>query len=307
MKTTAPSDSTWTLHDHNGLLTASVCSSMTFFFSGKQGNFVEAIDQALVHLQPHLTFGVVNGRVSKFTKRKVTTFKKWFETDKEIDDEDGWDFELRAGDQHQRISETSLRFWLRVRRPVEPPWTYSWNNLIGYWQVNLPVEFAQDRSEEFRSLFETLAELLPYRSGFAGFGVQYDGTNAPEEREEATKELLSAHPHLDLDCEIYIIDHMEQQVKTASWLTAITDDLFDQIDSCGLSDSNLTTKRVGHGHIIGFGDDPGQWHTQTAENLTLYRVANRLIEPIRFKGNTFEVGPFSKRNMPWLQEWCGRF
>lgn len=144
----------------------------------------------------------------------------------------------------------------------------------------LPPEWGTDRSAEALELTKELCELLPFRSGLAGFGFEISRYFLEKGNEHALP-LSMRHPGIDVhnqaakECNAVCFDG----VRGVGWLTMLDDAFVEQLGGPPKLDL-CEVIRVKGGIIIKAGDAPAIGDVNRKDDLPAYREAFAYIEPL---------------------------
>lgn len=259
---------------------AMITGEATFYFSELAGNergLVTVYREVKKVIGEHITwYDTEAQRGPRPIKPKdLEALEVWFAPGAVARDE--YEFALGSGASVGEIGPWGFRFG--VERHALP-------ETLGYFQFNVPVQFALADANAFRSVARMVFEALPWTSGHAGLGILFDPGDLDPRRDAAVR----AHcmRYLGLDCSDVLTETeaLRDAIKGADWLTFLGASLTQRLNNATSAASRLhggvTIESLGDGRVmIQAGAQPLLGDINQQEDIGVYRAANEILRPLR--------------------------
>src|SRR5262249_52402114 len=157
-------------------------------------------------------------------------------------------------------------------------------NQASAFHVTLPLEYA-DKSDDLRALVLDLADLIPFRSGLAGYATSVDEGELSRIAEDACKHWLLRYRGIDSMDVTVTTEYTLNKVKGVSWLTAIDHAFVKKLGGLDALRQKLHPPIVVHerknGIVIQAGRKPLLIDTYKDDDESLYKGVDEAIRPVR--------------------------
>jgi TseV toxin immunity protein TsiV len=261
---------------------ALVAFDITFYLTGIAGNedaLIEAYDLVIARLRPAIRWYKTE-RMTQFapiTPTVLQAFPTWFSRKPAERMEFG--LELTAGRSRDEVGRGGFRFF------IAPAML---DREAGYFQFHLPASYSRDDPDALVTLVQTIADVLPFRSGHAGYGVQYDEGTGPERRNLQLRAWCNRYEGLDCNDLGMIREHVVQSIKGVNWITLLDQELCDRVGGVdrlrGDLPAPISVITLRSGCLMRAGVAPGLGDRNRREKLTAYRQVNDALKELRMEG-----------------------
>lgn len=283
----------------DGKIQAVVCLDATIYFREMAREaLIAAYDLLLAQMEGHISW-YCTGTMQQAAPAKGKLrdlFRKWFGGKSRL--RDAYELTLLSGKTDEEVGPWAFEFF------VEP------DNLpgeAGCLRFAMPVECLDQRDRPFSELVERVADVVPYRSGHAGYGVQFDGGHVLPKRDSTIRAWLKRYFCVDGRSLDVAGLQMAEYVKTAAWLTLLDADFVRKLGGLKRIQKQLPATIVVRQNRFGLslqaGSIPVLGDSNTKEDISTYKAINRVIKPIR----TPEHLPFDGLDKQDTEEWLRRF
>jgi hypothetical protein len=182
-------------------------------------------------------------------------------------------------------------------------------------RFSMPLLYVIENRIAFQAMFVSFANKLKAVHGYGGYSLMLSG---PREYEnEAFEAWLAPQANgLDVGYPLFVAEHVENKIKTVSWLTAINNDMLKEIGGVSALQSELPMDWFAYypysnGVVIQAGPKPNAAGIKTDPKPATYVLPNMLLKPLRTTSITsFHSGSVNgepKLNGNAAQEWMERF
>jgi hypothetical protein len=273
----------------DGEIEARVGTAITFYLTQLEGateGLVAAYQQVLVHLAPQVRWYRTERmkRSAPVTPEALQSLPLWFSGK--------WPRRLEYG-----LILTSGQTALEVG-----PWGFQFfiasRNLdleAGYFQVHLPAEWLRDEPDKVVSLARSVAEVLPFRSGHAGYGIQHEEGAVLAERDARIRAWCRRYWGLDCPDLAGIRPFVVGALKGVNWLTFLDREFCERVGGLEALRESLpppiSLTELRSGCMIQAGSAPGLGDRNRREDPGAYRQVNEVLKPLRMESN-------------WSPGWC---
>lgn len=172
-------------------------------------------------------------------------------------------------------------------------------------RMSLPAEWGTAKSAQALELTTELCELLPFRSGSAGFAFEYSRYYEEEALDHAISSSMR-HPGIDIhdsvnDCHAVDFDG----VRGVGWLTILDSKFMKQLGKLPKL-KHCEVIPIKAGAIIKAGPAPAIGDVNRKDNLPAYREAFKLVQPLTEvaieRSPWFDIDTDAEeRTMAWLK------
>lgn len=286
------------VYEEDGEVKALVAADITFYltkFEGAQQGFVKAYEKAIKIVGPHLKWYRTESmkRPKKVTAKELSAFPTWFGP--KAASRDQYDITMTSGDAADEVGPYGFQFWM-VPATLE--------SSSGFFQLNLPMQMLVEKPEEFAQLVRDLAKTLDFRSGHAGFGIQYDEGDMLDDRDEMQRAWCNRYSGIDCRDLALITDSTKDAIKGVNWITLLDADFAEQLG--GIKeirkqlDKAIRVEEVGAGVYIQAGPRPLLGDRNRKEDMSFYKQVNKLIVPIRIS-EEIDLPGYDDDSDEWLE------
>ena len=154
----------------------------------------------------------------------------------------------------------------------------------GFLQVNLPMEVVAEDPGAFLALALDMGGLIGFRSGHAGYGVQYDEGDLDDERDERIGAWCRRYLCVDYRDFAASCEFMGSNIKGVGWLTFLDKDFAKQVGGIAGIKKKLPAgalvRELANGLAIQAGAEPILGDKNCRENIDNYKAIFRLVEPV---------------------------
>jgi hypothetical protein len=170
------------------------------------------------------------------------------------------------------------------------------------FHLALPLDWAKDPGR-FRQLFVDLAELLPFRSGLAGYATQIDEGEASRPADEACRRWLRQYYGIDSIDVIDVSEDVLSKAKGVNWLTAIDKSFARKLGVDKLRrqlPARVQMHPVGDAVILQAGPEPLLLDQYKDEDTSLYAAVDAAIRPVRLSRSILPGFNDAEETAEWL-------
>jgi len=227
------------------------------------------------------------------TKRTFGMVGAWFKPDTPLRDLIG--LEIKDGDEYRSAPYCKLRL---LGEELERAQTSQWSNLIS---MAFPAEWGLTRTQELFELINTLARLIPFRSGHAGFSMECSPYAQESSQTHAWAKSMR-YPGIDISLggRKETIAAGRHAVRGVNWLTLLCAPFVDGLggmekiknklkDGCAFS-------AINGGVLIQAGEAPATGDTNRKDHLPAYQSVYQAVKPL------VEI---AIKNSPWISTGSG--
>jgi hypothetical protein len=294
-------DPTELVFRNDDLRKALVVADFTFYLGASDRVGVglrDALDVVLPLLTPHVRWYRTESmkRSKKVTADVLASVGTWFETDLTKREEIG--LTLLSGQSSDEVGPWGLKFRIQPRLLATKSASF---------RVSLPTS-AFDDVRSFVSLVTTVAAKMPFRSGHAGYSVEYDEGDLSPAREQQMRAWHARFLALDARDLALSGARFAAGVKGPSWLTLLDTEFVAGLGghkriAKSLADSGVQLAELPNGLMLQAGAHPTLGDVNRREDLSPIRAVNALLRPIRVDGG-FTLRQFGDRD--GTREWLSR-
>lgn len=280
---------------------ALVASEITFYFNrmDNAGGLAEAYNVIMRHIGKNLRWYRTETmtRSSKMNPEVYDFLSVWFKAGTKLRRE----YELTlTSNENQDLGESwGLRFG--VESDLLP-------DGAGYFQVSFPQNFASEQSQEFLSLALKLGDYIKFRSGHAGYGVQYDEGDLDDERDAQIGAWCRRYLCVDYRDFAATAEYMGNSIKGVGWLTFIDQDFVGLLGGTGKIKRKLGANAVvhayKHGLAIQAGPAPILGDKNKREDVGVYKEVFRAVEPVVVKEDLALPGFDEDESLDWINRFA---
>lgn len=292
-------DPTEMVFDEDGFRKALVVADCTLYLGASDrlgAGFRDALDVVLPLLKPHVRWYRTESmkRSKKVTADVLASVAKWFETDFTKREEIG--LTLLSGASSEDVGPWGLKFRIQPRLL---------RTKSAVFRVSFPTS-ALDDVRNFVGLVKAVSEKMPFRSGHAGYSVEYDEGDLNPAREDQMRAWHARFLALDARDLALSGSHFAAGIKGPSWLTLL-DSAFvaqlggDKTIANKLLDSGVHIASLPNGLMLQAGARPTLGDVNRREDASPMRAVSALLRPIRVDGG-FTLRQFGDRDgtRAWL-------
>jgi hypothetical protein len=175
------------------------------------------------------------------------------------------------------------------------------------FHLALPLDVAK-KPDVLKTLFLDLAQLLPFRSGVAGYATQVDEGEADPTADQACRVWLRRYLGIDSMHLILIKEFVLTKVKGVNWLTALDAGFVAKLGgSAALKESlpvPISVHDLDGGVVIQAGPAPLLGDTYENESMSTYKAVDATIRRVRLDGGVVLPG---FQDADETAEWMARF
>ena len=286
------------VYREDGLTKACVASDVTFYLFSADGS-VPDCSEAYRVIVPELRSHV-----------------RWYRTDQmrfdhPIDADAAGMLPYWCSSAEERRQEYSMLFGSGETAEEVGPWGFDYwllehepNQFAGYFQVNLPFELGRDEPERLAALVGALADVLPFRSGHAGFGLQLDEGDDSDERDQWARGWCGRNLGVSARDLIGSVGGVTQGIRNVSWITLVDEQLLSRLGSVEDVQKQLGSEVVleqrRFGVMIRAGHAPVLGDVNRQEDLSLYKRVDAVLRPIRIETHPPFPGFTDEDTNDWL-------
>jgi hypothetical protein len=289
------------VYREEGAITASVASDITFYlsrFEGIEEALIAAYELTMAPMEPHITWYRTEKMnwYARITPNALLALPTWFR--RIFSKRSEYGLELISGRTPREVGPFGFKFFIAPSRlKVE----------AGYFQFHLPAEWLRDEQERVVSLVQSIADVLPFRSGHAGYGIQYYENADLENRDARIRAWCSRYRGLDCRDLGMIQEYVVNSVKGVNWLTFLDQDFCKRLGGIecvrNILPAPISVVDLRSGCMIRAGLAPALGDRNRREDLVHYRGVNDLVKPLRMERGWWT---------PWFDadealEWSARF
>lgn len=285
-------DPTEIVFDEDGSRKAMVVADFTLYLGHSDrlaAGFRDALDVVLPLLKPHVRWYRTESmkRSKKVTADVLESVGKWFETDFTKREEIG--LTLLSGASSEDVGPWGLKFRIQPRLL---------RTKSAVFRVSLPTT-AFDDARTFIGLVKSVSKKMPFRSGHAGYSVEYDEGDLNPAREDRMRAWHARFVALDARDLALSGSRFVAGVKGASWLTLLDSEFVaqlggDKMVANKLIDSGVQLAALPNGLLLQAGARPTLGDVNRREDVSALRAVNALLRPIRVDGG-FTLRQFGDR------------
>lgn len=284
-----------------GLVEAIICTDVTFYltyFDEALQGFVAAYELVMQELEPHIKWYLAGSMThpSEFSNRARKAFTNWFS--KLATKRESYELTLHSGNDSEEVGPWGFDFLIGP---------YDLKESAGYFRFGLPVEMLLNGGEMFLKLVRKIVNVLPFRSGHAGYGLQFDAGSVIFQRDQHIKAWCKRYVGIDCRDLPATSLYMNKHIKSVNWLTMLDYDFVEQLGGIEyvrrMLGEDILVEELKHGIIIQAGFQPHLGDVNRGEDMSLYIRVNDLLRPLR----TPEQLPFNGFDRDETQEWLERF
>ena len=289
------------VYEEDESVKAIVAADITFYittYKGAEEGLIRAYHLAMEQLAPHVTWYRTEKmkRPKKIRDSVFDAFPFWFTSQTSVREEYG--LTLTSGHSPDDVGPWGFEFWL-------VPSTLKTE--AGFFQLNLPAEILQKDPKRFVDIVKSIAEELVFRSGHAGYGIQYDDGDIIDERDLMQRAWCNRY--LGIDCRDLAIttEYVHDKIKGVNWLTLLDYEFCNRLKGVEsirkkLS-SDVSTITLKNGLLIQAGTNPKLGDVNRNENMKAYMEVNKILKPLRLTDGLTLPGFDEDETIEWL----GRF
>lgn len=286
-----------------------VCLDIVFYFENSLFEHAQEViafyHKVLEVIGSHLTYSQNDnmGKARKITSKALESVPFWFENP-EIAMRPILMFELESGSSANSVSDCA--FSLLDNETLG-------SNLSqigdGHLRVMLPINTIEKSVTPLIELAKSLANLVKYSSGHAGFSVNRQTPGGGDYAGEAHRQcyfLSQRYLGIDFDDGIGTSQYVYQGIKCATWLTFINP---HHIECLGGQEKIIETlgpecpvHTLNHGLMVQAGPRPELGDVNRQQTLPYYHRVGRLLKPIRLQQHSqfLETPTGEDVTMQWL-------
>lgn len=277
---------------------AIVAGEITFFFTSLNApGLIDAFGYAMGVVGPNIRWYRTESmsRPRRMTKAIEDLFGVWFDSNAKLRAE--YELTLSSGDGPDIVGPWGLRFG------VEPGLL---PDVAGFFQINIPKEKVAERPDEFLIIARELADRIEFRSGMAGYGVQYDEGELDDERDRIIAAWCARYDGLDYREFAATAEFMGQAIKGVNWLTFIDKQFAHAIEDVSVVQSSplVIAESTKHGLMLQAGLTPKLGDRNRREDMAAYREVYRLIEPVIVKDDLVLPGFDDGQSIKWIERFA---
>ena len=286
----------------DGEAAARVAFDATFYITQLAGNenaLIGVYESVIAWLGPSIRWY----RTEKMTQPAPITpaalqaFPTWFS--QPLSGRREYGLQLTAGSTREELGECGVQFFLAPA---------SLEREAGYFQFYCPATFGHGDPERLVSIVRSVADALPFRSGHAGYSVQYDESAGLERRDLQIRAWCNRYQGLDCHDLATIREHVVDSIKGVNWITVIDPAFCDRLGGPEVLRSNLpapiaVTELRSGGYLIRAGPAPVLGDRNRREHLQAYRQVNDALKAVRMEGG-WATGWFDREEaLEWTRRW----
>lgn len=288
------------VYSDNDGVKAIVSGEITFYFNDLEdrSRLANAYALALQHIGSHLGWYRTESmrRPKKITPEVSEILDVWLAPEESLRNE--YELTLTSGDTADSVGSWGLRFGLEPDLLPEG---------AGFFQLNLSRKEVADDPNLFLRLALDLSELMPFRSGHAGFGVQYDEGDIDDDRDAQIGAWCRRYACIDYRDFAATSEFMGKAILGPGWLTFLDWDFATALGGEATiraalpPEAALYTGR--YGIAIQAGSEPILGDANRRENIALYSEVYGVIHPLIIH----EEIDFPGLPEGTTADWIGRF
>jgi hypothetical protein len=285
----------------DGEVNALVTFDVTFYLTdvaGKEEALIEAYDLVIARLRPAIRWYKTE-RMTQFlpiTPAALQAYPTWF--GRKLAARTEYGLELTSGRTRDEVGRGGFRFFIAPT---------ALERAAGYFQFYVPASYSRDNPDALVMLVRAIADVLPFRSGHAGYGVAYDEGTAPKRRDAKLRAWCNRYEGLDCSSLPAIREHVVESIKGVNWITLLDQELCDRVGGIEklLIDLSapISVTALRSGCLIRAGVTPALGDRNRREKLTAYRQVNDALKAVRMEGD-WSTGWW---DVDEAQEWVRRF
>jgi hypothetical protein len=276
---------------------AVVAAEITFYLTtlANRAALVEAYAAAMKHIGKEIRWYRTEAmsRPKGMEPAVYEFFDTWFKPGAKLRSE--YELTLTSGDTPDTVGPWGLRFG------VEPP---SLSDIAGFVQLNMPREVFDRSPQTVVDLVLDFANRLEFRSGHAGYGVQYDEGEIDDERDQQIGALCRRYQTVDYRDFAATGEFMTEAIKGVSWLTCLDSGFVEDLG--GLEalikalGKSITVHRCQYGIVLQAGAVPVLGDRNKREDVSAYRKVFSVLEEIIVKEDLRLPGFDEDGSIEWV-------
>jgi hypothetical protein len=284
-----------------GKVAAQATFDATFYITRLAGNeraLIRAYECVIAWLGPSIRWYRTERMTqpAPITPAALQAFPTWFS--QPLAGRREYGLQLTAGSTREELGGCGLQFFLAPA---------ALEREAGYFQFYCPAALGQDNPERLVSIVRSVADLLAFRSGHAGYGVQYDESAGLEHRDTQIRAWCNRYHGLDGNDLATIREHVVSSIKGVNWITLIDSEFCDRLGGPKVLRSNLPAPiaftELRSGYLIRAGAAPGLGDRNRREELQAYRQVSDALKAVRMDGG-WATGWFDREEaLEWTRRW----
>jgi Protein of unknown function (DUF3396) len=283
----------------DGLIKACLATEITFYLysdDGKPPDCSRAYDVIAPELQPHVRWYRTDQmhKDHPIDADAVAMVPFWCSSSDDPRHEYGMHFS--SGETSDDVRPWGFDFWIVEHQP---------KRFAGYFHITLPFEQALEEPEHVAALVGAIADVLPFRSGHAGFGLQLDEGEGSEERDRWARAWCRRNLAVSARDLIGSVGALTHGIRNVSWITLVDQELLSQLGPVDQVEqrlgSEVVTEKRGLGFLIRAGRAPRLGDVNRGEDVDLYRRVNDALRPIRIEDHPPFPGFSEEDTSEWLE------
>lgn len=289
-----------TYHDDEGQK-ALVAAEITFYLTqlDQAEGLADAYASARVHLDPHVRWY----RTETMKRPRAVTpavheyLSTWFKPGAKRRAE--YELDLTSGANGDLVEPWGFMFG------VEPPLI---PDVAGFFSVSLPRAFMENDPAGFIAFALELADRVPFRSGQAGYGVQYDEGEFDDDRDAQIGAWCKRYRCVDYRDFAASGEFLGHAIKGVGWLTFLDAAFVAELGGADALKQALPPEAYvherRHGLVIQAGDAPILGDRNRREDIGVYQRIFEAVRPVVTDDDLAFPGFEDDESVEWINRFA---